>query len=61
MNQSLFLKFLFSRLESSRYAFVKASKAEKPGINSVLYEVMRTVRVLFTTGDRNEGLRKIIF
>ena len=61
IEKSPFLKFLFSRLENSRLALFKASKAEKPGLNSVLNEVVRTVRVLFTASDRNEGLRKIIF
>jgi len=61
IEQSPFLKFLFNRVESSRRALHKASKAEKPGLNSVLNEIVRTVRVLFTDSDRNEGLRKIIF
>ena len=60
-DKSPFLKFLFSRLEVSRRALFKASKAEQPGLNSVLSEVSRTIRVIFTDADRNVELRRIIF
>ena len=61
IEKSSFLRFLFNRLENSRRAMTKASKTERPGINSVLGEIVRTVRVLFTDGEKNQGLRKIIF
>lgn len=60
LSKSLFLKFLFNRLEKSRRALYKASLSEKPGINSVVHETMRTIRTLFTEADKNASLRKIV-
>lgn len=60
LSKSLFLKFLFNRLEKSRRALYKASLTEKPGVNSVVHETMRTIRTLFTEADKNTSLRKIV-
>ena len=59
-SESLFLKFLFNRLEKSRKALYKSSLAEDHGLNSVVSESIRTIRILYTEPDKNVGLRKIV-
>lgn len=58
--ESLFLKFLFNRLEKSRKALYKSTLAEDHGLNSVICESMQTIRVLYTEPDKNTNLRKIV-
>ena len=59
-SESLFLKFLFNRLEKSRKALYKSSSKEDHGLNSVICESIRTIRVLYTHPDKNTSLRKIV-
>ena len=33
---------------------------DKPGVNSVIAETVRTVRTLYTEGRKNNALRKIV-
>ena len=58
--KSLFLKFLFARIEKTRVALYKASKFEKQGLNSVMSESVRTIRCLYTEPEKNSGLRNIV-
>ena len=59
-SKSIFLKFLFNRLEKSRRALYKLNHEEKFGINSVVHESIRTIRTLYTEPDKNEALRKYV-
>lgn len=56
---SVFLQFLFNRMQVTRKTLYAEKKA-KSGLNSVMREQMRTVRLLFTHLDRNESLRKTV-
>ena len=60
LSKSLFLKFLFNRLEKSRKALYKSAMREDHGMNSVISESIRTIRTLYTEPDKNTNLRKIV-
>ena len=60
MEGSIFLQFLFNRLEQSRAALYLVGGRDKPGLNSVIAESVRTVRTLYTEGRKNNSLRKIV-
>ena len=60
MEGSIFLQFLFNRLEQSRAALYLVGGRDKPGVNSVIAESVRTIRTLYTEGRKNNALRKIV-
>ena len=53
LSGSLFLQFMYNRLEISRQAQYDADKAEKYGSGTVLNQLVRTIRVLYTETDKN--------
>ena len=58
---SIFLEFLFKRLAKSRKTLYTAGLSDEQAINSVISESVRTIRTLFTEGEKsNAELREVI-
>ena len=58
--ESLFLKFFFRRIEKNRKALYEGNEDQYLGLSSVIEESIRTIRILFTEPEKNQGLRKIV-
>ena len=56
----LFLKLFFHRIEKSRKVLYKQGKTQQYGLNSVIEESIRTIRIVFTEPDKNQSLRKLV-
>ena len=57
---SVFLQFLFNRLQATRNSLYDVSLLQKKNINAVMQEQLRTIRQLFMESDKNGELRKIL-
>ena len=59
-SESPFLQLIFNRIEKSRRALYNENKKLMKGEDSVLQESIRTIRVLYSDPERNQGLRALV-
>lgn len=58
--ESPFLQFLLNRLWTTRCSLYEEDTRQTAGLNSVMQEQLRTIRLIFTDSNKNAELRKAL-